>query len=169
MEVTILNWTLFAGILASLGAIAKVIFDNRNLATGQKDITSQSQRLKNELANDHDKLLHNQNDARQTLTRLDTTVSNIKRDIEESNRRLESLNGSEKNAKSATDILNSFIEQTKKERLELENQIKELEDRVVSLSKENERLRSLNNNKQYSINHYRDVERNRDISDDLSL
>ena len=91
-EEMILNWALFAGIIASFGAIVKIIYDNRTLSNGQKDIKNQSQRLKDELDRDHQTILSKQDKANLSLATLDTRVEYIKGSIEESNRRLESLN-----------------------------------------------------------------------------
>lgn len=154
MEETILNWTLFGGFITNLGIIIKILLDNRSLSSGQKDIKTQSQRLKEELADDHKIMISKQEQANQSLGTLDVRIDFIKSNIEESNRRLESLNGSEKNAQLATEYFKLFIDETQKNRLlaerqyqqlqekvhQLENKIAQLEQEKFQLQQENERF-----------------------------
>lgn len=143
-EETILNWALFAGILASLGAILKIIYDNRTLSGGQKDIKNQSQRLKDELDRDHHNILSKQDRANESLAVLDTRVQYIKSSMEESNRRLESLNGSEKEARRAADSVVRFIEETQQRRLQAEQQQSQLLEQVQQLETQLEQLKEEN-------------------------
>ena len=91
MEETILNWTLFGGFITNLGIIIKILLDNRSLSSGQKDIKTQSQRLKEELADDHKIMISKQEQANQSLGTLDVRIDFIKSNIEESNRILDGL------------------------------------------------------------------------------
>ena len=151
-EEMILNWALFAGIIASFGAIVKIIYDNRTLSNGQKDIKNQSQLLKDELDRDHQTILSKQDKANLSLATLDTRVEYIKGSIEESNRRLESLNGSEKEARQAADSVVRFIEKTQERRLRAEQQYRQLLTQVQQLESQVEQLKEENRNLAQQLN-----------------
>lgn len=144
MEEQILNWTILAGILTSLGVIIKIVFDNRSLSSGQKELKKQSQRLKDELAIDHKELLESGKSTNMSLAVLDTKMDFVKTSIETSNRRLESLNSSEREAQVATDVLVKYLSDSQRERQMLEKRCQDLELGVKDAQAETLRLKQEN-------------------------
>lgn len=144
MEEQILNWTILAGILTSLGVIIKIVFDNRSLSSGQKELKKQSQRLKDELAIDHKELMESGKSTTISLAVLDTKMDFVKTSIETSNRRLESLNSSEREAQVATDVLVKYLSDSQRERQMLEKRCQDLELGVKDAQAETLRLKQEN-------------------------